>query len=320
MKKRRLGKSEIYVSEIGFGCWHIGGLTTINGLATTYGNIDSKTASKLINTALKFGINTFDTADIYSLGNSEKILGKILKNNRTDVKIFTKAGAIPTYSKTNSFEIDLSYHHLTAALDRSLKRLNTDYVDLFQAHAIPTNEFDYMNLKKTFKKMKKDGKALCCGVSIGRNYNVGLDLINREIVDTLQIYFSLIDFNAIKKLLPLAKQKGVGIIVGEPLAQGFLSGKYKMNQTFPKTDSRSRYPKKLILKLLSRSKEFQIMTTDNMKLNQLALSYILNRDEISTCVPSSKNISQLKSNIDSTKIKLTESDLEKIEKIQSAFY
>jgi aryl-alcohol dehydrogenase-like predicted oxidoreductase len=259
MKKRRLGKSEIYVSEIGFGCWHIGGLTTINGLATTYGNIDSKTASKLINTALKFGINTFDTADIYSLGNSEKILGKILKNNRTDVKIFTKAGAIPTYSKTNSFEIDLSYHHLTAALDRSLKRLNTDYVDLFQAHAIPTNEFDYMNLKKTFKKMKKDGKALCCG-------------------------------------------------------------KYKMNQTFPKTDSRSRYPKKLILKLLSRSKEFRIMTTDNMKLNQLALSYILNRDEISTCVPSSKNISQLKSNIDSTKIKLTESDLEKIEKIQSAFY
>ena len=99
-----------------------------------------------------------------------------------------------------------------------------------------------------------------------------------------------------------------------------LSGKYKMNQTFPKTDSRSRYPKKLILKLLSRSKKFQIMTTDNMKLNQLALSYILNRDEISTCVPSSKNISQLKSNINSTKIKLTESDLEKIEKIQSAFY
>ena len=320
MKKRRLGKTKINVSEIRFGCWHIGGDTTINGLATTYGNIDNKIVSKLINAALKLGVDTFDTADIYSLGNSEKILGKIFKKNRKDVKIFTKAGGIPTHSKTTSYEIDLSYHHLIAALDRSLKRLNTDYVDLFQAHAIPTNELDYMNLEKTFKKMKKDGKALYCGVSVGRNYNVGLELINRGIVDTLQIYFSLIDFNAIEKLLPLAKQKGIGIIAAEPLSQGFLSGKYKINHTFPKTDSRSRYPKKLIHKLLSKSKKFKIMTRDGMKLNQLALSYVLNRDEISTCIPSPKNNFQLKSNINSAQIKLTKSDLEQIEKIQSTFH
>ena len=318
MKTRRLGKSKIYVSEIGFGCWHIGGLTTINGLATTYGNIDAATASKLIQTALKLGVDTFDTADIYSLGNSEKILGKIFKKNRNDVKIFTKAGAIPTFSKINSFDIDLSYHHLTAALDRSLKRLNTDYVDLFQAHAIPSSELDFQNLKKTFREMKKTGKASYCGVSVGRNYEVGIELINRGFVDALQIYFSLIDFGAMKKLLPLAKQKGIGIIVAEPLAQGFLSGKYTMNHIFSKTDSRSRYPKKLIQRLLSRGEKFQNIT-NNIKLNELALSYILNRDEVSTCIPSSRNIFQLKSNINSTKIKLTEHILKKIENIQSNF-
>lgn len=87
--KRRLGKTDIFVSEIGLGCWELGVLTTINGIPLTYGDVDSKVASDIVKTALKLGVNTFDTADSYSLGNSEQRLGAILKEKRSEVNLFT---------------------------------------------------------------------------------------------------------------------------------------------------------------------------------------------------------------------------------------
>jgi len=126
MKKRRLGNTRLYLSEIGLGCWQIGGGKTINEYPITYGDVDKVTADKLVKTAIELGINTFDTADTYSLGNSEKRLGKSLKNYRSEVCILTKAGLIPNYNSNNTFEIDLSYHHLITSLDKSLKRLGTD--------------------------------------------------------------------------------------------------------------------------------------------------------------------------------------------------
>ena len=90
LKKRRLGKTKLSVSEIGLGGWQLGGLTTINKIATTYGNVNEKTADKIIKQAIELGINVFDTADVYSLGNSERRLGKILKHNRKNFHIFTR--------------------------------------------------------------------------------------------------------------------------------------------------------------------------------------------------------------------------------------
>jgi len=148
MKKRPLGKTNLLVSEIGLGCWQLGGISTINGIPITYGDVDKHTASKIIECALELGINTFDTADTYSLGNSERRLGNAIKENRSEVYIFTKAGGVPSYNESMPMEIDLSYHHLKAALDRSLARLKTNYVDLFQAHKSPHSENDFINIKK----------------------------------------------------------------------------------------------------------------------------------------------------------------------------
>ena len=125
IKKRKLGKTDLNVSEIGLGGWQLGSPTKINdkpGMA--FGGLDENTALKIINTALELGINTFDTADVYSLGNSEFRLGKALKEYRSDVNIFTKAGNIPGNPSTT----DMSYHYLMSAIDRSLDRLQTDYV------------------------------------------------------------------------------------------------------------------------------------------------------------------------------------------------
>lgn len=318
LKKRRFGKTKLLVSEIGLGCWQLGGLTTINKTATTYGNVNEKTADKIIKQAIELGINVFDTADVYSLGNSERRLGKRLKHNRKNFHIFTKAGGVPTYSNENPFEIDLSYHHLISALDRSLKRLQTDYVDLFQIHTFPKNEEDFSNIEKAFETIKSENKARYCGVSIGREYDQGIELIERNLVDSLQIYFSLLDFGAIEKLLPLAKKNGIGIIAAEPLGQGFLTGKYKKNHNFSHTDIRNRYPKKLIGRLIDQSKKFEFLKTKFRSLNQIALAYVLNRDEISTCIPGVKNTKQLKSNI-SSKILLTQKEINQITKIQKTF-
>jgi len=234
LKQRKLGKTNLSVSEIGLGCWQLGGLTTISEIPITYGDVNEQTAVKIINKALELGINTFDTADYYSLGNCERRLGKVLSERRLEVNIFTKGGMVPSYNESNPSEQDLSYHHLMAAIDRSLKRLGTDYVDLYQAHGVPDSESDFDNLEKAFGKIKSEGKATYCGVSVGPYYQKGIELINRGIVDSIQLYFSLLDFEPLIELLPLAKKNGVGIIVAEPLSQGFLTGKYHKDTVFPK--------------------------------------------------------------------------------------
>lgn len=319
MKKRKLGKTNFKTSEIGLGCWVLGGQCIINGIPTTYGDVDETTTIKIIKKAYQAGINTFDTADVYSLGNSERRLGKAINENRNQVFIFTKAGGIPSTHSEKPYEIDLSFNHLLAALDRSLKRLNTDYVDLFQAHIPPSNENEFKILENVFKEIKDSEKGKFCGVSIGSKYNVGMELIKRGLVDTLQIYFSLLDFESITDLLPLARKENVGIIVAEPLSQGFLTGKYESGHIFPATDLRSTFSKEEIEKRIAQSNQFKILESEGKKLNQIALSYILSRNEVSVCIPSSKNLEQLESNLIASNMNLSSDELAKIEEIQNSF-
>ena len=241
LKRRRLGKTSLQVSEIGLGCWQLGGELNINGVSTTYGNVTKENAKAIVECALDFGVNTFDTADVYSLGQSERRLGEILKERRNDVYIFTKAGNVLTYTETTLSEWDFSDNYLISAINRSLKRLDTDYIDLFQVHIPPESEDDFRNVENAFEKIKSENKANYCGVSIGNQFEKGIELIERGLVDTLQVFFSLLDFNASKKLFSVAKKHNIGLIVAEPLAQGFLTGKYQKQTVFPKNDLRTRF-------------------------------------------------------------------------------
>ena len=316
LKRKRLGNTSLQVSEIGLGCWQLGGLVTIGEVTITYGDFNEKDAYKIIDKSLDLGINCFDTADFYSLGGSERRLGKALKEKRSDVYIFTKAGYVPTYTETKISERDLSYHHLLSALDRSLNRLGTDYVDLFQTHVAPQTEEDFKNIEKAFDKIKSENKARYCGVSIGYEYEKGIELIKRGLVDSLQIFFSLLDSRACTQLFPLAKKFGVGIIAAEPLAQGFLTGKFSHNTVFSKDDVRSRLGKDDIKKMVNRVNDFQFLLDEHKTMNQLALAYILSHKEVSTCIPGVKTAEQLKSNISSSEIKLTLDELNEIRDIQ----
>ena len=180
IKKRRLGRTEIYVSEIGLGGFQLGEPTIINNQPySAFGGMDENTALSIIRKAIELGINTFDTADLYSLGNSEYRLGKALKEYRSDVNIFTKAGNVVA----NPASHDLSYHHLMASIDRSLNRLQTDYVDLFQVHLPPKTEKEFTDVEKVFDDIKSEGKARHCGISVGIRYEQGIEIIKRKLVD-----------------------------------------------------------------------------------------------------------------------------------------
>ena len=320
IRKRKLGKTDLLVSEIGLGGYQLGGLSKINEIPTAFGDMDEKTAISIINTAMELGINTFDTADFYSLGKSEIRLGKAVKEYRNKINLFTKAGAVASYSDIvfdTAVHIDLSYYHLMASIDRSLKRLGTDFVDVFQIHKAPQSEEDFRNITKAFNKIKSDGKSRYCGASVGINYEAGIELMKRGLVDTLQIYFSLIDPTPLNELLPIAKQEGVGIIVAEPLGQGLLTGKYVSDHVFPNSDLRHHvYDSNLLQKKLKKSQEFQFLINENRNASQVALSYVLSRNEVSTCIPGVKSIEQLKSNSFASEIKLSDEELEKIKSIQ----
>ncbi len=316
IKKRKLGKTDILVSEIGLGTYQLGGSSKINDVPIAFGDMNDETANNIINSAFKFGINTFDTADFYSLGKSEARLGNAVKQYRNEINLFTKAGSVASYSDT-VFDIDLSYNHLIASLDRSLKRLKTDYVDVFQIHKTPQSEEDFRSVEKAFKNIKSEGKARYCGASVANRYQIGIDLIKRGLVDTLQLYFSLIDPSPLDELLPMAKREGVGIIIAEPLAQGMLTGKYKPGHTFPNSDIRRHsYDNNLLQTKLEKSQEFEFLINEHRTANQIALSYVLSRDEVSTCIPGAKSFEQLQSNILASKIKLSDNELDKIQSIQ----
>ena len=183
IKKRKLGNTDLFVSEIGLGCYQLGGSSKINDIPIAFGDMDEKSATNMINEAIELGINTFDTADFYSLGKSESRLGNAVKQHRNEIHIFTKAGAVPSNSDT-VFDIDLSYHHLMSSIDRSLKRLETDYVDLFQIHKSPQSEKEFRSIEKAFGEIKSEGKARFCGASVANRYQIGIELMKRGLVDT----------------------------------------------------------------------------------------------------------------------------------------
>jgi aryl-alcohol dehydrogenase-like predicted oxidoreductase len=194
-------------------------------------------------------------------------------------------------------------------------------VDLFQLHIPPQTEEDFANVEKAFREIKSEGKARYCGVSIGINYEKGIKIIERNLVDTIQLYFTLIDPKPLKELFPLAKKNKIGIIVAEPLAQGLLTNKYKPGHIFPKDDLRFHtYDPKLLQMKLERSQQFKFLINNNRTLNQVALSYVLSREEVSTCIPGSKSVEQLKSNVIASQVMLSVDELEKIEKIQQNWH
>jgi aryl-alcohol dehydrogenase-like predicted oxidoreductase len=236
MRYRTLGSTGIRVSEIGFGTWGLGG--TAKG-SVAYGPTDDAESIRALRAALEMGIDFFDTADFYGFGHSETVLGAALRDVRSRVVIASKAGIVDAQGAQ-----DFSPRHLRHALDQSLMRLGTDYIDLYQLHSPP------MDLLRTdhgivaeLERFKRQGKIRAYGVS-ARSPDDALIAVKELGFECVQVNFSLVDQRATENgLFELCVQEQVGVIARTPLCFGFLTGRYSDATRFDEFDHRNRWSK-----------------------------------------------------------------------------
>jgi aryl-alcohol dehydrogenase-like predicted oxidoreductase len=284
MQYRKFGNTELMVSEIGFGGWAIGGNARVGDTPIGWGSVDDTISMEAIRAALDAGINFFDTADFYGLGHSEKILAEVLEN--TNVLIATKVGHRNSNEK---IVLDYSKAYIIKACEESLKRLRRDVIDYYQLHSARLQHLEQGECIEAMELLKQQGKTRYWGLSLNTFYPDAEAnyLMNRNAGDGFQLVFNLINQKAID-VIKKAAEKGYGVIARMPLQFGFLTGKFSSDAEFGKDDHRSfRLTPEIIgtaLKILDE-KVWPIADREQLTKTQIALSFILSFQEISTIIP-----------------------------------
>ncbi len=224
MKLRRLGKSGLQVSEIGLGCWQLGG---------DFGPVDDATCASILDATEAAGITFLDTADVYGGGGSERHVGAFAARARTKPVIATKVGrSAETYP--DNYDEGIIRQHLEA----SCARLGVDSLDLIQLHCVPPEVLQEGAIFAVMDKLKDEGLCKHWGASV-ETIGEALVCLRQEGLTSLQIIFNLYRQNAVWDLFDKAKAADVGIIVRLPLASGVLSGKFAADQSFAPSDHRT---------------------------------------------------------------------------------
>src|SRR6059058_6387030 len=221
MQHRDLGRTGIRVSAIGFGGWAIGGSAEASGAPLGWGRTSDDESLSAIRRAREMGVTLYDTADSYGFGRSESLLGIVLSRYRQEVVIATKVGVVRTMS--GELKKDFSRQHIFHAVDGSLKRLRTDYIDLYQMHNPSIEDLRHEEIQDAMERLQDAGKVRFWGVSVSTPEE-GIEIMQRGWAHALQVLYNVLNKAPAQVLLPTAKEKGYGIIARVPLASGLLTG------------------------------------------------------------------------------------------------
>lgn len=273
MKKNRLGTSELMVSEIGLGCMSLG--------------TEMEPAMGLIHEALDHGVNLLDTADLYDAGRNEEIVGQAIKGRRDQVVVATKVGNRRLPGK-EGWSWDPSKAYIKQAVHESLKRLQTDYIDLYQLHG-GTLDDPIEETIEAFEELKKEGLIRYYGISSIRP-NVIREYVKRASIVSVMNQYSVADRRAEEEVLPLLEQKGISVIARGPVASGVLadSGSAKADKGYLDYTPEQLYT---IRQGLSR------LVTDQRSMAQTAIRYALSHPAVAAVVPGASSRDQLLHNI-----------------------
>jgi len=289
MKYRKLGSTSVEISEVGFGAWAIGG----NQFGNSYGPVQDVESLRAIASAVDLGCTFFDTADVYGHGHSEELLGQALKGRRTRVIIATKGGSDFYHDPPR---LNFTESHLIFAVEESLKRLGTDYIDLYQLHNPPFSIIEGGRVFEPLEKLKAQGKIRHYGISI-HDPQEGMLAMKVGKPAAIQVVYNYLRRDAAEELFARALAEGVGIIAREPLANGFLTGKYTKDSVFPVGDIRHQWPSKYQTQLVHQIESFKKSIGQTaLTLAQSAIRFVLTQPAVSSVIPGCKTAEQAREN------------------------
>lgn len=314
MEYRRLGNTGLKVSEISLGSW-----------LTYAGYVEEQKATASIDKAYELGINFFDTANVYMRGEAEKVVGKALsKYDRSSyvlaTKVFGQMGDGPNDS-------GLSRKHIMEQCHASLKRLGTDYVDIYYCHRFH-KETPLDETLRALDDLVRQGKVLYIGVSewTAEQISEAVHLADKKLLDRIvvnQPNYSMLQRYIEKEIIPVSEKHGIGQVVFSPLAQGVLTGKYKKGEVAPEG---SRAAQQNLGNLhgvlndrnLDKVESLKTLAeNENLTLSQLALAWILRQPNIASALVGASRPEQLEENVKASGVKLNNDTLQQIEEILS---
>ncbi|MEP6853670.1 MAG: aldo/keto reductase [bacterium] len=319
MEYRQLGRSGLRVSTVTLGTMGFGG----TGWASPVGQIDVDGARRQIELAREAGVNLIDTADVYSNGLSEQIVGKALGNQREDVLVATKV-RMPMGEGPN--DAGLSRHHILRAAEGSLRRLGTDYIDLYQVH-----EWDGQTpLEETLSALDslvQSGKVRYIGASNYTGWQLMKALAvaertNREPFVSQQIYYSLQARDAENELVPLSLDQNLGILVWSPIAGGLLSGKYRRGVDAPAGSRHlsewSEPPVHDEDQLYDTIETLVKIGADNgVSAAQVALAYIIGKPGVTSVIVGARTEEQLADNLAAASLELSDDERQRLDTVSA---
>jgi aryl-alcohol dehydrogenase-like predicted oxidoreductase len=315
MKYRPLADTGLFVSELCLGTMTFGGRAQI---WEAIGGLDQAAADAIVNRSLEAGINFIDTANVYSAGESETMLGKALGKRRHTIVLATKVrgrvGPGPN-------QVGLSRSHIVESVEESLTRLGTDYIDLYQIHR-PDALTNMEDTLRALDDLVRAGKVRYIGCSNLEAWMMMKALaISRE--QTLerfrctQSYYSLVGREIERQILPLIKDQGLGLLVWSPLAGGFLSGKF----TRTGGDENARRSK-FDFPPVHKEKGFDVLDVltsvagrHQVSVAQIALAWLLAKEAVTSVIIGAKKLSQLDDNLKSIDVTLSEDDVKALDEV-----
>jgi aryl-alcohol dehydrogenase-like predicted oxidoreductase len=318
MRYKTFGRTGLFVSELCFGSMTFGGKS---GIWEKIGNTAQQEADHLVRLALDAGINFYDTADVYSEGDSEIILGKALGARRKDVVLASKVRG-RTSPRPN--DVGLSRAHIMSSIDASLRRLGTDWIDLYQIHGFDTiTPLD--EVMRALDDVVRSGKVRYIGCSNLAAWHIakanGLAAAHDwHRFESLQAYYTIAGRDLERELVPVLADQQMGLMVWSPLAGGLLSGKYAREQDGPAGSRRATFD----FPPVDRERAFacidamrKIADAAGVSVARVALAWLLAQKHVTTIIIGAKNEQQLRDNLEATTFQLTPDALIELDRVSA---
>ena len=300
MRQRPFGRLRTRVSEIGLGCWQLGG--------SDWGDVSDEQALETLRAAADAGVTFFDTADVYGLGRSEALIGRFLAGRKAahakgQLFVATKLGRFPDPGWPKNFSIDAFRTHTEA----SLKRLGVDALDLTQLHCVPPDQLKRGEVFEWLRTLQKEGKVRHFGASV-ESMSEAMLCVKQEALVSLQIIFNIFRQKPLTELFGEARHRGVALIVRLPLASGLLSGKMSADTQFAANDHRhynrdgqqfnvgETFAGLRFEKGIELADALKPLVPTGMTMARMALRWCLDFEAVSTVIPGAKSPKQAKEN------------------------